>query len=197
MTGPNITRSISTLALAICAALAAAYGGTPSVLVAVCAIAAALLAIVAIRARATLENGGASRSRVAASSAASMAQVWVWGALAIVITYQLIPPWREWWHFGLAFAIAGAACLFFARIHDRDAAANRDDETMLKLGHGLAVAQLLGTLATMVGLILDPNKTFQDMADPAWAANIYFFSGAAALAAISTHAVLTNRPSKA
>jgi hypothetical protein len=193
MAGITISWGLTALALALSTALAAAFGATPNVLIATCAVIAAAFAVFAIRSRGAHAASGASRSRIAAASARAMALVWIWGAIAIVITYQLIPPWREWWHFALAFAIAGTACLFFSNVHERDAAARRDDETMLKLGRGLAMAQLLGTLAAMVGLILDPNKTFQDTTDPAWAANILFFAGAAALAAISAHAILTDR----
>lgn len=198
MSGTDFATFATAAALAVCAALAAILGSSPNVLIVAAAGITVILAVLAIRGRSALLADQASRNAIAEDTARSMARVWLWGTFSLLFTYLFIQqPWREWWHFTLGFAIAGAACVFFASLHQRDGATGREDETMLKLGRTLAIVQLVGTLATMVGLVVDPNKTFLDTKDPAWAANIIFFAGAAALAAISGYAVVTDRTSKA
>lgn len=148
-------------------------------------------ALTAISDTRKLVNSDASRSAVSASSARYMGYVWVWGALALLISYGFgIVEWHEWWHFFLAFAIAGAAALFFAKLLQRDAEQGKDDETILKVSRYLGYVQFFGMLAVMLGLIIDGKMTrFLVPRHGDWAANNIFFFGALALAAISAYAL--------
>ncbi len=148
-------------------------------------------ALVAIRDTRTLVEAGASRSAVSASSAWFMGYVWTWGALGLLITYASgVAAWHEWLHFFLAFAVAGAAALFFANLLQRDANAGKTDDAILKVSRYLAYAQFFGMLAVMIGLIVDGKMTrFLVPRHGDWAANNIFFFGALALAAISAYAL--------
>jgi len=157
----------------------------------VAAVACIAFAIVAVRDTSKLADNRASRSAVAASSARFMSYVWAWGALALLISYSTgIVEWHEWFHFFLAFAIAGAAAMFFAKLLQRDAEVGKDDETILKVSRYLGYAQLFGMLAVMIGLIIDGKMTrFLVPRHGDWAANNIFFFGALALAIISAYSL--------
>ena len=120
-----------------------------------------------------------------------MGYVWVWGALGLLITYASgAAAWHEWLHFFLAFAVAGAAALFFANLLQRDGNAGKVDEAILKISRYLAYAQLFGMLAVMIGLLVDGKMTrFLIPRHGDWAANNIFFFGALALAVISAYAL--------
>lgn len=153
-----------------------------------------LLAVVGIRTRAKLQEASASRSAVESASAFYMGLVWLWGAIALFTVYVFQLSWREWPHFTAAFAIAGALSLGFAALLRRDAAAGKEDETLLTLGRKLCLAQLVGMIITLVGLMIDPDKEFLYIKDNDWAGNGIFLFGALALALISAHALRS--PSK-
>lgn len=157
----------------------------------IAALMSVFFALTAISDTRKLVNSDASRSAVSASSARYMGYVWVWGALALLISYGFgIVEWHEWWHFFLAFAIAGAAALFFAKLLQRDAEQGKDDETILKVSRYLGYVQFFGMLAVMLGLIIDGKMTrFLVPRHGDWAANNIFFFGALALAAISAYAL--------
>jgi len=158
---------------------------------AIAAIAAVCFALFAIRDMQNAVTAGASRSAISAKSAWSMGYVWVWGGLGLLITYTSgAAAWHEWLHFFLAFAVAGAAALFFANLLQRDANAGKVDEAILKISRYLAYAQLFGMLAVMIGLLVDGKMTrFLIPRHGDWAANNIFFFGALALAVISAYAL--------
>jgi hypothetical protein len=162
----------------------------PARLIATTGIAGLLWALVAVRERRALVAAAASRSRVEGATARYMGLVWAWGALGLFVTYVFILDWREWWQFCMAFAVAGAVCVGYSLLLERDADAERDDETMLALGRTLAIGQLAGMIVTVIGLVLDPDKEFLRLKEGDWAANSIFLSGALALAAITAHALL-------
>ena len=197
MKSSDVVVGMGLLALCVGSTIIGAAWSPPQILMTVAGMAALILTVLAIRHRHAAGSASKTQSAPAASSARSMSYVWLWGALVLASIYAFIlPPWREWWHFALAFALGGGLCLFFSTVHARDAESGRDDETMLKLGRYLAMGQLAGTVLTMAGLLIDPNKTFVDTNDPSWAANIIFFAGAAALATISAHALMSETNSK-
>jgi hypothetical protein len=163
----------------------------PSALLAATGLISLLTAVVGIRERTALLASGASRSRVESKTAFYMALVWLWGSVALLLVYTLVLKWHEWWHFCLGFALAGGLSLGFSLLLGRDADAGREDETMLKLGRNLAIAQFVAMLVTIVGLIIDPDKEFLFIKEDDWAGNGIFLLGAIALAALSGHALLT------
>jgi hypothetical protein len=150
-----------------------------------------VFALVAIRDTRKLVDDGASRAEISASSARYMSFIWIWGALALLISYGFgVVEWHEWWHFFLAFAVAGAAAMFFAMLLQRDADAGKTDETILKISRYIGYFQFFGMLAVMIGLVIDGKMTrFLVPRHGDWAANNIFFFGALALAAISAYAL--------
>jgi hypothetical protein len=164
----------------------------PAALLAATGFVSLLAAAVGIRERSRLlaPESGASKSRVESVTALYMALVWLWGATALLLVYTQVLKWHEWWHFCLGFTIAGALSLGFSALLGKDADAGRDDETMLKLGRNLALAQFVAMLVTIVGLVIDPDKEFLFIKEDDWAGNGIFLIGAIALAALSGHALL-------
>lgn len=144
--------------------------------------------------RRSLQDTG-RRSLQASSNASSMALVWLWGGLSCAIIYASFLTWREWWQFALAFTAVGAISYGFAHLMAKDAAAGKDDATMLKLARNLAWLQLVGMIVTMAGLMIDPDKRFLSVKEgwEDWAANSIFFCGAAALFVLSLHALIKDR----
>lgn len=155
----------------------------------VAAAVAIFFALIAIRDTRKIVEANGSRPAIAASSARYMGYVWAWGALALLISYGFgIVEWNEWLHFFLAFAIAGAAALFFANLLQRDANQGKVDETILNVSRYLGYIQLFGMLAVMIGLLVDGKMTrFLIPRHGDWAANNIFFFGALAIAAISAY----------
>lgn len=186
-----------TLALALSAIIISAAAGRSEVHLATTALVSLVIAVLGIREDRALRAANASKSTIAASTARYMGLVWTWGALGLLMTYFfLLPAWKEWWHFFIAFAAVGVLCIFFAATLQRDAEAGKDDETMLRLGRALTWGQFIGMLITVIGIMIDPDKSLLNTARPDWAANNIFMFGALALAAISASALLAERSSK-
>lgn len=180
------------LAAGVIAILLTAAAGKPAAHMIVAALLASSFVVFGVRTRDALESAGASRSALESVSARAMGLVWLWGGLGLFGTYLFFLSWREWWHFTLAFLLAGTLCLGFAATLDRDARAGKDDQTLLKLGRYLGIAQLAGMIITVAGLAIDPDKEFLATVRPDWAANSIFLFGALALAAITAHALMRN-----
>lgn len=181
------------VALGLTGVFFAAKTVEPTALLAATGFVSLLAAVVGIRERSRLlaPGSGASKSRVESVTALYMALVWLWGATALLLVYTLVLDWHEWWHFCLGFTLAGGLSLAFSALLGKDADAGREDETMLKLGRNLAIAQFVAMLVTIVGLIIDPDKEFLFIKEDDWAGNGIFLLGAIALAALSGHALLT------
>jgi hypothetical protein len=113
----------------------------------------------------------------------------------MLLTYLFVLSWHEWWQYVLGAGAIAALCFGFAAMMQRDAAAGREDATMLKLARYLTLGQLGGMIIAMLGLIID-NKMPRDPQEPDWAANTIFFFGAAALAAISANALRSHVTTK-
>ncbi|HEX4892687.1 MAG TPA: hypothetical protein VFV47_05320, partial [Hyphomicrobiaceae bacterium] len=132
-----------------------------------------------------------------------IAAVWGWGALALLVLYQSVLQWREWWQFLLVFLVLAGVSMFAAGTLRKDAAEKRDDSAAIGLARGLAIFFFAATMITMIGLILDGKmwrfKTaaglrvgWQD-----WGANNVFFFGAMAIAALSWKTASLLRRAKA
>lgn len=183
------------LVTGIAAVIATAMANQPSMHLGVAAAVAAVYAARGILVHRAGETAALSRSAVAAGNSMSMALVWLWGGLSVLVIYTGILTWREWWQFALAFTAVGVVSLGFAAMLGRDAAAGKDDAMMLKLARNLTWVQLVGMIVTMLGLIIDPDKRFLIVRPrwEDWAANSIFFFGAAALAVLSAYALLKDR----
>ncbi|MDQ8699951.1 hypothetical protein [Hyphomicrobium sp. LHD-15] len=162
----------------------------PLALLASAAFVNLLLVAVAISERRSLGRAGASRSKIESVTARYMGLIWLWGAAALVLVYVFVLSWREWPHFSAAFAGAGVLALGFSALLAKDAAASREDATMLRLGRYLAIGQLVGMIATLAGLAIDPDKEVLYPVDADWAGNGIFVFGALALAIVSAHALI-------
>ncbi len=183
------------ISLGIAILVISAAIGQPLLHMAAAALISIVIALIAIRENHDLHAAGASTPKIAASTARHMGFVWVWGALSLLVTYFFILKWHEWFHFFLAFAVAGALCLFIASTLERDAVTGKEDPTMMKVARYLTIAQLVGMVITVIGLLVDGKMTryltprFTD-----WAANNIFFFGAVALAALSANSLMTSKP---
>lgn len=148
------------------------------------------LAAYGVGERRALNRSGAAASAVESATARVMALIWLWGAAALVLVYTLVLSWREWTHFSAAFAGAGLICLGFSALLARDARQGRDDPTLLRLGRYFGIAQLVGMIATLIGLAVDSDKEILYAVDSDWAGNGLFMFGALALALVSAQALI-------
>lgn len=174
-------------------ALAAAFG-TPVHFMGVTAIVSLVIAALGVSRIVSLDKAGASVSAISSSGARSMGIAYAWGALALFAAYVFVlPRWHEWPVFCGAFAAVAAISFVFAATVSKDAESGKDDQTLLKIGRILTIAQFAGTIVAIIGLLLDPDKQFLNETRADWAAQTIFFFGAIALAAISAAALLYTR----
>ena len=183
------------LVVGVAAVYLSAAAGTPELHMGLTALVCLVYAAVAVWERHRLTSGSAGAAALAAGTARSMALVWAWAALSLLLTYLLVLSWGEWWQYVLGAGVIAALCLLFAGMLTRDAAAGREDQTLLKLARYLTVGQLIGMIAAMIGLVLD-DKMPRSPEKPDWAASAIFFFGAAALAVISLNALRGTPPQK-
>lgn len=181
------------LGLALAAVVYAAGASEPFALLAAAAIANLLLVAVGTSERRSLSAAGAAKSLIESRTARTMGFIWLWGAAALVLVYTTVMSWREWTHFSAAFAGAGLLCLGFSALLAKDAGQGREDATLLRLGRYFAIAQLVGMIATLIGLAVDPDKEILHATDNDWAGNGIFLFGAVALALVSAHALIDVR----
>ncbi len=184
------------LTVSVCAIILSAASGAPASLMAMSGIVSFAMAMVAIREHRQLEAANATRGAIAASTARHMGFIWIWGALGLLVSYGLMlnETWPSWPVYFAMLGAAAVACLVFASALDRDEKAGHDDGIMINLGKYLIIAQLLGMLAALVVIWLDPAKQLLSVANPDWVANNIFVSGAFALTVISAHALLRDKP---
>ena len=157
----------------------------------VAAIVAIGFAATFMRSNAALRQSGARQSAVAAMTARYVSYVWTWAALCLLTTYATgVAVWREWLVFTIAAMVIAGLAMVFASILQRDADKGRDDATLLKLAHIMAVVLLAGMIAAVIGMLVDGKMVrmftprFGD-----WPANNVFFFGAIAMAAITGFAL--------
>lgn len=183
------------LGLGVAAVVGGAAADRPGLTLGLAALAGSLFAVFTIVQRGRLVAAGAREPAIASSTAGAMGVVWAWAAASMLATYLFVLSWHEWWQYVLGAGAIAALCFGFAAMMQRDAAAGREDATMLKLARYLTLGQLGGMIIAMLGLIID-NKMPRDPQEPDWAANTIFFFGAAALAAISANALRSHVTTK-
>lgn len=185
---------VSILTIGICAIILAAGSGIAHYYMATTALISFAIAAIGLREIISLDKANAPLSAVSASTARYMGLVYAWGALALFATYYFIlPEWREWPVFTGALALVAAISIFFASAMSNDVARGKDDPTLLKIGRILTIVQFSGTVAAVIGLMIDPDKQFLNTAKLDWAAQTIFLFGAIALAAISAAALFYTR----
>jgi len=186
----SLMGSLLALAAAVCATVLAAAANQPPLHMAVAGVAGLALTFMAIRDRQRLMFAGATTSAVASSTARHLGIVWAWAALAVAASYLLIieARWPEWWQFFIGFGFAAIASFVFASMLDRDAAAGRGDDTLVKFGRLLVQVQIVGMAAGIISLFVD-GKFPRAVNHADWAGCSIFFFGALAIAAISLDAL--------
>jgi len=186
----SLMGSLLALAAAVCATVLAAAAHQPPLHMAVAGVAGLALTFMAIRDRQRLMFAGATTSAVASSTARHLGIVWAWAALAVAASYLLIieARWPEWWQFFIGFGFAAIASFVFASMLDRDAAAGRGDDTLVKFGRLLVQVQIVGMAAGIISLFVD-GKFPRAVNHADWAGCSIFFFGALAIAAISLDAL--------
>lgn len=192
---PLIAAGVSVVLLAFAADGRAADVSMAYVHAGIAAATALLVAGVAVRQCGLRLDKGASASEVASSNAWYMGLIWSWGTLALVATYGTgVLNWNEWWHFVIGFAAAAGLSLYFATALKKDALAGKENEKTLRLARYLAIAQLVGMVITMLGLVIDGKMVrFLTLRYTDWAANNVFFFGALGIALISGYALRHNK----
>jgi hypothetical protein len=197
MTNTSLITSFLLLAIAAGVLALAAAIGTPVHFMAVTAAVSLIIAALGVRRIISLDKTGASISAISSSGAHSMGLAYAWGALALFATYVFVlPRWHEWPVFCGAFTVVAAISFIFAATIAKDAKGGKDDETLLKVGRILTIAQFAGTIVAIIGLLLDPDKQFLNEGRQDWAAQTIFFFGAIALAVISAAALIYTRSAK-
>ena len=186
----SLMGSLLAVAAAVCATVLAAAAHQPPLHMAVAGVAGLALTFMAIRDRQRLMFAGATTSAVASSTARHLGIVWAWAALAVAASYLLIieARWPEWWQFFIGFGFAAIASFVFANMLDRDAAAGRGDDTLVKFGRLLVQVQIVGMAAGIISLFVD-GKFPRAVNHADWAGCSIFFFGALAIAAISLDAL--------
>lgn len=186
----TLTAWMIALTLSICAIIITAAMNAPGLHMIASGVVSVGLALTAIREHNDLQAVHASKSEVGSSTARNTGLVWAWGALGIFVTYTFILPqrWPEWWQFFLGFAIAAVASIVFSNMLQRDTAAGRVDDNVMKVGRALVMLQLVGVIAGIISMLFD-GKFPRSLDYPDWAACNIFFFGALAIAAISLNAL--------
>ncbi len=189
----TIAIAISVIALVLTAALKANNPALAYLHFAVAAATAAVCVAIAVVDTKRLVAAKASPSALAASNAGHLGMVWVWGAIALLVTYGTqVLTWKEWMSFFLAFFMAAGLCLFFAATLKKDATEGKVDSSMLNIARTLTIVQLVSMCIIVIGLIADGKMTrFLTPRFTDWAANNIFFAGAIAVAAICAYALKT------
>ena len=183
--------AISVVALVLTAAMKANAPVLAYVHFLVAAATAAVCVAIAVYDMNRLRTEKASPSALAASTASHLGLVWIWGAIALIVTYGTqVLTWKEWMPFFLAFFLAAGLCMFFSATLKKDAAEGKVDGSMLNIARTLTLVQLVSMGVVVVGLLLDGKMTrFMTPRFTDWAANNIFFTGAIAVAAICAYAL--------
>jgi hypothetical protein len=185
--------AVSVVALVLTAALQAKSPLLAYLHFVVAAATAAICVAIAVYDTKRLVAAKASPSALAASNAGNLGMVWIWGAIALLVTYGTqVLTWNEWMMFFLAFFLAAGLCLFFAATLKKDAAEGKVDNSMLNIARTLTVVQLVSMGVVVIGLIADGKMTrFMTPRFTDWAANNIFFAGAIAVGLICAYALKT------
>lgn len=152
-----------------------------------------VIAVLAVRENERSMTADGDAFELVSTNAHYMAIVWAWAGLTITLTYASVMHWPNWWHY--AMPIGGAALLYlcFANLTVKGTEGTTATRA-LKIARFLAIVQLVGALAVIVGSIAGGKLAFAKSYNIAslardWAANDIFFFGATALAVISAVAI--------
>jgi magnesium-transporting ATPase (P-type) len=159
----------------------------------VAALTAAVCVALAVSDANRLVAAKASPSALAASNAGHLGMVWIWGAIALLVTYGThVLTWKEWMTFFLVFFLAAGLCLFFSATLKKDASEGKVDNSMLNIARTLTMVQMVSMGVVVIGLLVDGKMSrFMTPRFTDWAANNIFFAGAIAVAAICAYALKT------
>lgn len=166
------------------------------------AIMAAVFCLLAYRDVSAVSATGTQRdAAVSGLMSQYMGLVWAWGALALAVTYATkIVTWKEWPAFFIVFAILSAVSFFISKRLLAAAETTDPDPTLMKFSRYLGIALLAGAVIVMLGLVIDGKMdNFLEIQRPNWqdwAANNYFFFGAAALAFLSAYGLIATKSTK-
>lgn len=168
---------------------------------AICALVALGIAVSAARDNQKALAASMPVSEISALNALYMATIWAWGAIVMALTYVFVLSWKEWWHFVLGFAVAAIICGLFARMLKESKGGSEQQARLLQVSRYLAIAQLVGMVITMVGLVADKKMDaigltpFGPRNNPPmdWAGNNAFFFGALGLIIVSWIALRSHR----
>ncbi len=190
----SLTAWMISLTLSLCTIILAAGANMPGLHMAASGAVSLIFSVLAIREHNALVAAGANKFTIGGSTARHIGLVWAWGALGIFVTYFLIleQRWPEWPGFFTGFILAGAGCLLFAGMLDRDAQEGSKDQSVMKFGRTLVALQLAGVVVGVVSLLVD-GKFPRDASHADWAACNIFFFGALAIIAISLNALLSTK----
>ncbi len=190
----SLTGWMIALTVSLCAIILSAAANLPLLHMTASGIVSLGFALMAVREHSALAAAGASKNALGSSTARHIGLVWAWGALGLLVTYLLIleERWPEWWQFFMGFAFAAVASLVFSNMLDRDDAAGKVDDSVMKVGRGLVLLQLAGVLIALISLFVD-GKFPRAVTYADWAGCNIFFFGALAIAAISANALFATR----
>ena len=141
---------------------------------------------------------GKNQTAIGGANARHMGFVWSLGALGLLVSYTMFLEWKEWLVFTSVFGGVALLVIGFSILMERSAAnagaleSDTGDDALLKLARYLTIGQLIGMIATMIGLVVDGKMPASAQANPGWydwAGNIIFFYGALMLAVISANAL--------
>lgn len=181
------------LTVSVCATILAAAFHQQFVHMGVTGVVSLVFALLAVREHNALVASGSSRSAVGASTARHAGLIWAWGAIGMLVTYALIleNQYSESWQFTFGFLAAAAASLFLAMMLSKDAAADKVDNSIMKIGRLLVGLQFLAVVAALISMLVE-GKFPRDTTYPDWAACNIFFFGGLAVAALSLNALLNS-----
>jgi phosphatidylserine synthase len=182
------------LTLGLCAVIITAGAHQPFLNLLATGLVSVAFASLAIRENRALIEAREGKSAIAGSTARYIGLVWTWGALALLVIYQLVfeNAWPEWWQFFLSFMTAAVGCIIFSNMLARDAKENKEDESVMSLGRLLVKLQLIGMSVGVISLFID-GKFPRETTHPDWAACNIFFFGGIAIAAICANALASSR----
>lgn len=178
------------LTLAVAMSVQAITAAMPSIWLhtLISAMISLVIAVLAVRENEKPVASDTEAFALAATNAHYLGIVWSWAAVTIALTYGLVLQWPQWWQFVVPFGAAAILCLCFANLMTKGAE-NTTPERALKISRFLAIVQMVGALAAIVGLILGGKLPFLSgtpsaQAPREWAAHDVFFFGAMALSVI-------------
>lgn len=189
---PRMFSWMLALTVSACVTILAAAMHQQVTHMAVTGVVSLAFALLAVREHSSLVASTSPESAVGASTARHAGLIWAWGAIAMLLTYELVleNDYRESWQYVLGFMMAAAASLLIASMLSKDAASNTVDPAIMKAGRILLGVQLLAVVVALISMLVE-GKFPREASHPDWAACNIFFFGGLAIAAVSLNALLS------